>query len=260
MDKFYSYENFNDNSNNNKLFDYLFYIVIFILVIFVIVKMSKYDDLEKIKYDVIDNFQIVTPNVDRDTYCNQLDKTVDFYKKENNDLKKTINQIKINELISKNYVKYSDALDPQNTLFNENYVLDGIPNTAFSYNDKNNFIINNEFKLNKYIIDTKNFKNIYKPGDIVDKPSSFNIGVKNICFSNIDQNDVKNKNLQCMVCSVNKTNYSNPNDKADPDNEYLKSDSWKKTKTNINKICIFNNDTTDPNVLNYEQCKNFCTV
>ena len=55
------------------------------------------------------------------------------------------------------------------------------------------------------------------------------------------------KYQHCMVCSVN------------PESEYKDYNSWKKTKTNINKVCLFNfNAKPNSDILNYEGCMNNC--
>ena len=51
-----------------------------------------------------------------------------------------------------------------------------------------------------------------------------------------------------MVCSVHDKNFYN-------------TQEWKNTKTNIDKVCLFNdNNKNYPGVPNLEQCKKFCKV
>ena len=259
MDKLYSYEIFYDNYSNNKCFDYLFYIVIFFLLAILVLRLYKENDTNSNKY-YIDNFQSLSSSIDRDAYCNQIDKTLEFYKKENIQLKKKLNEIEMENLLSKDYVKYSDQYSNEYKIFSPDFELEGIPSTVFNSIGKNKVIINNQSDFDKVIYETKNFKNVYKPGEIVNSPSSLNISAKDICYSDVKDPKLKSKNLDCMVCSVNQTNFTSPDDPSAPNNGYLNSEAYKKTKTNINKVCLFKNNSDDPTILNYNQCKTFCKV
>jgi hypothetical protein len=95
------------------------------------------------------------------------------------------------------------------------------------------------------------FKNIYKPGDIVNQNSTFNIGKNEICYRNKDKLlDIDNKFINnypnCMVCSIN--------DNKD-------TIGWTNTHTNIDKICLFNtNPEPNSGIPNFDNCKTMCNI
>ncbi len=107
-------------------------------------------------------------------------------------------------------------------------------------------------ELSELIDKTSSFKNIYKPGEIVDSNSSFTIDKNKICFksenklSNLNP-EIKNMFTGCIACSVQSEDYSN-------------TPGWNNTKTNIKQVCLYG-DNPDPllGVPNLEQCKKLCS-
>ena len=141
---------------------------------------------------------------------------------------------------------FENELDYINTYFSNTI----LPTNSF----ENKKIISNEHELDNLIHEAKNFKNIYSVGDIVTNNSNFNIKKDNICYKDhLDHiaNDLtfKEKYPECMVCSIN------------PNSSYLDTKSWKNTKTNIHKVCLFNPDAkSHSDILNYEGCKKSCSI
>ncbi len=98
------------------------------------------------------------------------------------------------------------------------------------------------------------YKNLYKIGDVVIKPSEYNISKDTICYKDYETHlsndpDFKKKYPECMVCSIN------------PDADYKNTKSWKNTKTNIQKVCLFNpNAPANSTILNYDGCQKLCSA
>ena len=98
------------------------------------------------------------------------------------------------------------------------------------------------------------YKNLYKVGDVVIKPSEYNISKDTICYKDYENNlssdpNFKKKYPECVVCSIN------------PDEDYRNTKSWKNTKTNIHKVCLFNpNAPAHSTMLNYDGCRKLCST
>ena len=107
---------------------------------------------------------------------------------------------------------------------------------------------------NDLLTKASGYKNFYKPGDVVIKPSDYNISKDTICYKDYEthlSNDpfFRMRYPECMVCSVNSAF------------DYKNTKSWKNTKTNIHKVCLFNpNSQNDSNILNYSGCKKLCNL
>jgi hypothetical protein len=115
-------------------------------------------------------------------------------------------------------------------------------------------IISNQNELSNVLNEVKTFKNMYNVGDIVTQNSDFNITADNICYADhMDKlaadPEFKKKYPNCMVCSVN------------PESNYKFTNSYKNTKTNINKVCLFNpNASANSDEFNYDGCAKVCSV
>lgn len=120
---------------------------------------------------------------------------------------------------------------------------------------KNLMFISNTNELTDIVNKAKTMKNFYKVGDLIVSNSTFGIDKNKICFgSGANTGAEIGKFTECMVCSVI------------PDDQLENSRSWKTTRTNINKVCLFN-PNIDPNttspadpIASMEQCKKFCKV
>lgn len=113
--------------------------------------------------------------------------------------------------------------------------------------------ISNADELKDIVGRAKTMKNFYKVGDLVVSNSTFDIDKDKICFGTGTGTGAR-KYTECMVCSVI------------PDDQLENSRSWKTTRTNINRVCLFN-PNIDPNtsspadaIASMEQCKKFCQV
>lgn len=227
------------NSNKSKFcIDYLFYIIIFIFLIFFIFNFDNKENFEKDKDAKLFN---------KDELYKQCMLNNEFISKKNKELEKKINDQNRMYYLKNNYDKIDNI---NNELLNKYF-----KNTSFpKANLKNKTIINSEQDLLKIKDDLSKYKNIYKVGDIVTQRSSENISSDDICYKDYDMNkddniELKNKYTNCMVCSINS-----------PEN-YKNTNSWKKTKTNIKDICLYNVDATDNSpIANLSRCKKICKV
>ncbi len=227
------------NSNESKFcIDYLFYIIIFIFLIFFIFNFDKQENFEKDKDANIFN---------KDELYKQCMLNNEFISKKNKELEQKINEQNRMYYLKNNYDKIDNI---NNELFNKYF-----KNTSFpKANLDNKTIISSEKDIIKIKDDLFKFKNIYKVGDMVVQPSAKNISADDICYKDYDMskndiNELKNKYTNCMVCSINS-----------PEN-YKNTTSWKKTKTNIKDICLYNVDATDNSpIANLSRCKEICKV
>jgi hypothetical protein len=231
-------------SKNN--IDYFFYIIILILLIYIILL-------------IITNFCACADNV-KDTFENT-----------------TANAEIINDLKSENETllninkKINNLLEEQERSFYLAKNFDKIDESSF--NDENNFIMSSfnniilpEINLSKYhvisttaemnnvIEEAKQFKNYYKPGDIVMNDSDFGITRNDICY-NPQQELIKSnpdfisQHPGCMVCTVNNKD------------DYKNTKSWRNTHTNIEQVCLYNPSAeAESNILNLDGCKKFCNI
>lgn len=153
--------------------------------------------------------------------------------------------------MSQNFLKVDESS------FNDelNFLLFDFANTKLpEINMDNKKLINTQSEFNEITAEAKTMKNFYKPGDIVNSNSTFDITKNDICYRsngkpiNPDANFVKNY-PNCMVCSV-----ENPNTLEN-------SNAWIHTKTNIKEVCLFNpNAESNSGIANQEQCQKFCNI
>lgn len=153
--------------------------------------------------------------------------------------------------LANNYYKIDDSsFNNEVTFINDDFVNIRLPQSDF--NGKT--LITTASEWSDVISKANSYKNLYTPGDVVIKPSEYNISKDTICYKDYEThltNDptFKTKYPECMVCSIN------------PDTDYKNTKSWKNTKTNIEKVCLFNpNATNDSTNLNYTGCKNLCKI
>lgn len=233
-------KNFNivNNNNLNYCIDYFLYILLFIFIMYFIYNSVASN---KESFQTNSEQQQVTQELQSDNLLLKQDKLI---------LQETLDKYKRDLYLINNYKKVDD--DSFNDI-NE-YINDYTYNTIYpSTNLKNKKIIENQNDLDKVLEEAKTFKNIYKTGEIVTLNSSFNINKNKICYNDYEQNILNNPDFtkkypECMVCSIN------------PDDSYKKTKSWKNTKTNIHKVCLYN-PTAEPNsdVLDYNGCKKLCS-
>jgi hypothetical protein len=230
------------NSNEPKFcIDYLFYIIILIFVIYLIINFNNNYEKENFEEDNGINL------LNKDELYKQCSLSNDFILKKNKELENKINEQNRAIFINKHYNK----IDENN--FNNELFYKYFENVSFpQINLNNKVLINSVEDLNKIKDDMRNYKNIYKVGDIVNQPSTENISSDDICYKDYDMNILDNQNLKknytnCMVCSINS-----------PEN-YKNDISWEKTKTNIKDICLYNINSEDNSLIpNYNKCKQLC--
>lgn len=149
-----------------------------------------------------------------------------------------------------------DKVDPSSFNDQLSFLLVDFADTRFpEINMDNKKIINNQNELNNVLSEAANMKNFYKPGDIVNQNSTFDITKNDICYRQNDRSikptpEFIKKFPNCMVCDI------------EDDNVDLKNTSgWRNTRTNISKVCLYNPDAK-PNsgIPNLKQCQTFCKI
>ena len=153
--------------------------------------------------------------------------------------------------LANNFYRIDDSsFNNEVNFVNENFRDIRLPQSEF--NGKT--LVSTQQEWSNLLTKAAGYKNLYKPGDVVIKPSDYNVSKDTICYKDYEthlSNDpnFKKKYPECMVCSVN------------PDADYKNTKSWKNTKTNIHKVCLFNpNAPNDSTILNYNGCKNLCSL
>jgi len=186
---------------------------------------------------------------------------------QNNSNLATINEPEQKNQLLTNMFKYKDL--EQDNFINSNFEkIDLQSFEKIEDNILNSFTKNNlqEIDLDKYRVilnysdlttvleNLSNYKNFYKPGDIVTSPASPIIDKNIICYQDkgklIKTNpDFIKKYPECMVCSINN----------DPD--VTQSVGWKNTNTNIKEVCLFNpNPDSNSQVATLQDCQKFCNI
>lgn len=168
----------------------------------------------------------------------------------NEKLEDKIEKQKMDFYIASNYNKINEKSLQNLPMISRQFNSSGYPQV-----DLDDFtIIKNKQNLDKVVQKAKTFKNIYKPGDIVSDNSSFNITKDNICYRNNGKpmkvtREFKDKYPECMVCTTI------------PAEKLKDSESWKDTKTNIEKVCLFNPKSKDNSgIANLKECKKMCSI
>jgi len=237
-----------NSKNYNPSIDYFFYIIILLLLLITIYFLFK----QKYFNESFTNSSI--PLSEKKPSPESLLEIQNKNLKTENEqlinLKTTLNTL-LEEQSRGIYLSNNFNKIDENSFLNELSVLDNdfkktkLPEIDISkYN-----VIDNEQEFEKLIEQTKTFKNIYKPGDIVTQDSDFNISKNDICYNNLHNSEEIKKYPNCMVCSIN-----NPN-------TYDVQKSWKNTKTNINSLCLFNPIASESSgILNYDGCKKLCKL
>ena len=233
----------NDLKKNNSI-DYFFYIVILFLITYLticIINTNCFSRFDTFIAEEAEGEQRLTVEQEL-VKATTLNKELLVGKEM---LEKSINEEKRIAYLNNNFLKISD--DAMTTKINniEKSISNiKLPESTF----ENDTLINTQNELNTLIKTSSKYKHFYKPGDIVINPSSATIDKNKICNSK-NINNVQSENSSCMVCSVDKNN------------DYKNSVGWKNTKTNIDKVCIFNpNSSTDPLNVDYTECRKLCNL
>jgi len=170
---------------------------------------------------------------------------------ENNELSDKLNNLEEKiilqnriQYISNNFIKINDSSFPDEykliNLYFKHLELPEIDLSTY-------YVISKETDFDILLKEAEKFINLYEPGDLVTTNSSFKIDKNTICYKNISDNLYIRGHPDCMVCSVN--------------DEYLNTTGWSNTRTNINKVCLFNKDAK-PNsgIPSESDCKKLCNI
>lgn len=261
MSKKYQILNSNIESNSKIETDsvectifYILYIVLFFVFIFIIYKIIFCFGYPKESFA---NVLSTTTDTKNKTVKSPIDvlKELTDKNKELTTIKDTLENKLIDQtqafFLSQNFNKVDSSS------FNDqlSYLLVEFADTKLPELDmENKKIINNQTELDTVLAESKNMKNYYSPGDIVDSSSTFSITKDDICYR------YKNKTIKptpefmknypnCMVCAI------------EDDKNLTNTQGWKNTKTNISKVCLYD-PKASPNsgIPNLSQCKTFCNI
>ena len=240
------YQIVNSNQNENSTFFYLLYIVLILVIIFLIYKISLYLTPSA----NIDNFtttQMLTPGQQMESL--QQENVQLVYIK--NTLENILSEQSRGIYLSTNYNKIDESsFNDEVNFINTDFDNINLPSIDLS----NSNVISTQAELNNVLSEVSLMKNYYNSGDIVTANSTFNISKNDICYRsngkpiNPDPSFVKNY-PNCMVCST------------ESPETLSNSNAWQHTRTNINKVCLFN-PTSEANsgIPNMQQCKQFCNI
>lgn len=235
--------NENDSICNLSILSILIYIILFSIIFYLIYKLI-------FQKENFENF------VDTENNNNQA--IIEELKQENKELSEIKSSLenKAKLLDRANFLTNNfDKLNEESGDMLSNDIYSSFAKINIPQVDINNYrIILNQNDLSAVISNLSNYKNFYKPGEIVTMPSSEIIDKNIICYQNkgkVIETDPEflEKYPQCMVCSVN----NSPN--------LTETIGWKNTKTNISEVCLFN---PDPDVkfpvASLEDCKKMCKI
>jgi hypothetical protein len=265
-------------TNDNLSIDYLFYIVIFLLTIYLIIQIitnnshlqsltqnenfinNIHTELENLPIIKSTNseHQILKKNITSLPLPLTIEQQLQEIKSQNNALKISKSMLEENIkkqnrtlFLSENYYKIEDnSFNNQLEFINDDFANVKLPEK--NLNGKT--IISNNIDWHNLLTKASEYKNSYNVGDVVLKSSDFNISKDDICYKDYSTHlssdpNFKKKFPECMVCSIN------------PESNYTNTNSWKNTKTNIQKVCLFNPNVSDnSSILNYNGCKKLCNI
>jgi hypothetical protein len=264
------YEILNLNPNVDCTIFYVLYIVLFFVIIFVIYKIiynfsnhEKFSNLLKMTNNFnnkFENFDTVSSSSQNQTKTNNIvpNQIMTELIEKNKELTniKNVIQEKLEKqsqaiYLSQNYDKVDSSSFNDEMMF----LMDKFSNTNFPSVDlTNKTVIKTQPELDSILSEAKLMKNFYNPGDIVNSNSTFSIDKNNICYRSNGQLvkptvEFLQKYPECMVCSV------------ESEQNLYNTNSWKTTKTNINKVCLYNPDAeTNSGIPNLSDCQNFCGI
>ena len=254
MNKKYIISNSEDSSEF--LTYYLFYIILICMVVCLFININNYNDSDydyDYNYDN-ENFGVIaesnnnfnvplinsnTPNLNQDL----ININEELTNKLNTLEEKLSLQNRLQHL-SNNYLKINESSFPDELkLINLYFTSVDLPEIDLS----TYHVISTQADFNALLSEASRFVNIYKPGDVVSNNSSFNIDKNTICYKNTKDSSYIQSHPDCMTCSVN--------------SEYLNTPGWFNTKTNINKVCLFNqNAIPNSGIPNANDCKKLCNI
>lgn len=236
----------------------LLYIVLFFVIVFIIYKIIfGYYEKKSIKStdatNITEGFKNISDN-DKKSPQDLMNK-LKQQNKELNTIKNTLQ----NKLMEQSQAIYlSQNFNKVNPLSFEDqltYLLVDFADTKFPEIDMDKKkIVSTQSDLDTVLAEAKDMKNFYKPGEIVESNSTFEITKNNICYRQNNKPikptpEFVAKYPNCMVCEV------------EDDKNLKNTQGWKHTKTNISKVCLYN-PNAEPNsgIPNLAQCKTFCNL
>lgn len=244
--------NIDSNTSNECTIFYLLYIVLFFVILFIIYKIIFCFSNPK------EGFENTLTSKTETKSSQQIIDDLKYKNDELSNMKNTL-QDKLLEQSQAIYLSQNfNKVDPSSYNEQLSYLLIDFADTKLpELNMDKKKIINTQTELDTILAEAANMKNFYKPGDIVNTNSTFEIGKNEICYRQ-NNKPIKPtpefiaKYPECMVCAVE--------DEID-DVDLVNTSGWANTKTNISKVCLYD-PKAKPNsgIPNLEQCKTFCNI
>jgi len=271
MSKKYQIVNSNIDTNSNECtIFYILYIVLFFVIVFIIYKIIFCFGNSKESFANVPSTTITTPKetipIPIPAASNKLTtnsvKSPSDVMKELSDKNKELTIIKDtleNKLIEQSQAIYlsqnfnkvdASSFDEQLAYLLVEFADTKLP--ELDMGDKK--IVNTLTELDTVLAESKDMKNFYSPGDIVDSNSTFGIGKNEICYRHNNKpikptSEFMAKYPNCMVCAI------------EDDKNLTNTQGWKNTKTNISKVCLYDPKATPKTgTPNLSQCKTFCNI
>ena len=255
MSKKYQILNSNIESNSDECtIFYILYIVLFFVIIFIIYKIIFCFGYPK---EGFANVPSTTTNTQKPKVKSPSDvmKELADKNKELTTIKDTLENKLIEQsqaiFLSQNFNKVDSSS------FNDqlSYLLVEFADTKLPELDMGDKkIVNTQTELDTVLAQSKNMKNYYSPGDIVNSSSTFSITKDDICYRHNNKPikptpEFMKKYPNCMVCAI------------EDDKNLTNTQGWKNTKTNISKVCLYDPKATPKTgTPNLAQCKTFCNI
>ena len=260
------YQILNSTSNQDCTIFYILYIVLILVIVFIIYKIffnfTKTEGYALLNSKKLSSGQIMNELKEKNNELNSKkpssEQIMNELKEKNNELNnlKSTLQNKLEEqsnaiYMSQNFNKVdSSSFDDELTFLLADFANTKLP--EIDLNEKK--ILDTNAELNAVLNSAATMKNFYKPGEMVLSDSTFGITKNDICYRHNGIPIKPNSNFMekypnCMVCSVE-------------EQDILKnSNAWNNTKTNINKVCLYNPTAeTNSGIPNLSQCQKFCEI
>lgn len=241
------YQIVNSDSNENCTIFYLLYIVLIFVIIFIIYKII-FKTYSNEGFTTIESPQ---KNLSPEQIMQELQEKNNELLNIKNSLQTKLEQQSKGIYMNQNFNKV-DSSSFNNEL---KFLLMDFTETKLPQIDMSKKkIIRTPTQLSAVLSEASQMKNFYKPGEIVSENSTFGITKDNICYRH-DGKPIKptpsfmEQYPNCMVCTTdNSPNFKNSN-------------AWLNTKTNIDKVCLYNPKAeANSGIPNLEQCQKFCNI
>lgn len=278
MSKKYQIINLNTDLNNTSecAIFYLLYIVLFFVIVFIIYKIIFYcekkegfknenvepigkTNLKPIETDLDLKSRIPSPNMNMEKPSIKTPMQIMEDLKQKNQELSTMKETLQDKLLEQSQAIYLsqnyNRVDPSSFNNQLTYLLVDFADTKFPELDmEEKKLIDTQTELDTVLSKANEMKNFYRPGEIVEADSTFNITKNDICYRQ-NNKPIKPtpefiaKYPNCMVCEI------------ENDDNLMNTNGWKNTKTNISKVCLYDPKSKPKSgIPNLEQCKSFCNV